>query len=75
MPQMRPRFRYNCILWEEDGEWTAHNPDIGVFGVGPSRKAALADFVTAAKLMIDYVQSIGERVPRSRAIEVASAEF
>ncbi len=47
--------RYDCFLWEEDGEWTAHNPDIGAFGVGPSRKAALADFAVAAKLMLKYL--------------------
>ena len=50
-PRRGFEFRYPCILWKEDGEWTAHNPDIGAFGVGPTRKAAIIDFTKAARLM------------------------
>ena len=71
----KPEHRYFCILWEEDGEWTAHNPDLGAFGVGASKKSAIADFAEAAKLMISYIRSIGEELPPDRPIEVARAEF
>jgi hypothetical protein len=64
---------YSCVLWEEDGEWSAHNADLGAWGVGPSRALAIADFVVAAKLMVDYLRSIGEKPPASREIEVALA--
>jgi predicted nucleotidyltransferase len=42
-------------LSEQDGTWTAQDPAIpGVYGMGPSRKTALADLAEALTLLVDY---------------------
>ena len=44
------------IFTEEDGVWTAHDPTVeGVYGIGPTRKAAKEDLREALELLGDYV--------------------
>jgi predicted RNase H-like HicB family nuclease len=46
------------VFTEEDGTWSAHDPDVpGVYGLGPTRAAAKADLREALTLLADYVAS------------------
>jgi predicted phosphodiesterase/predicted RNase H-like HicB family nuclease len=49
------------VFTEEDGTWTAHDPAVeGVYGIGPTRKAAKADLREALELLGDHVASQAE---------------
>jgi predicted RNase H-like HicB family nuclease len=51
-------------LWEDEGQWTAHDPTVpGVYGLGPSRAAAETDFREALSELHAYLRDIGEAVP------------
>ena len=44
------------VFAEENGIWSAHDPSVpGVYGLGPTREAALADLAEAKELLGEYV--------------------
>ncbi len=48
------------VFVEEDGLWSAHDPDVpGAYGLGPTREAAEADLRMALELLAEY--EAGER--------------
>jgi predicted RNase H-like HicB family nuclease len=59
----------------EDGIWSAHDPAVpGVYGLGPSRKAALADLVEAKAALNEYVTTAAEDAADVRAADASMAE-
>jgi predicted phosphodiesterase/predicted RNase H-like HicB family nuclease len=43
------------VFTEEDGTWSAHDPNVpGVYGLGPTRVAAVADLAEAKALLGEY---------------------
>ena len=66
---------YGCLLWKEESVWTAHNPELGCWGVGKDRRSAIADLAAAVRLMINYLRDIGEAPPSPRAVELGALEI
>jgi len=63
------------VITVEDGIWSAHDPAVpGVYGLGPSRKAALADLVEAKALLDEYITSAAEDAADVRAADESRAE-
>jgi predicted RNase H-like HicB family nuclease len=53
MKPAKPRFK--VVFTEEEGTWSAHDPTVpGVYGLGPTRKAALADLAEATALLAEH---------------------
>jgi len=47
------------VFTEEDGTWSAHDPTVeGVYGLGPTRKAAKEDLRETLELLDDYVDDV-----------------
>jgi putative phosphoesterase len=56
MNPAKPRFK--VVFTEEEGTWSAHDPTVpGVYGIGPTREAALADLAEATALLAEYEAS------------------
>lgn len=70
-----PAIKYKCLLWKEDGTWTAHHPTLGCFGVGGTRRIAAADLAEAIREMLAYLREIGEKPPADRLVEVGEVEI
>jgi predicted RNase H-like HicB family nuclease len=50
------------VAWVEEGQWTAHSPSMpGVYGVGETSAAAVADLEEALAELDSYLDEIGER--------------
>ena len=63
------------VITKEDGIWSAHDPAVpGVYGLGPSRKAALADLVEAKAALDEYVITAEEDAADVRAADASMAE-
>lgn len=57
---------YDYVSWKEEGVWTANCPAVaGVYGIGPTSGAAVADLKEALSEMSAYLDGIGERLPRN----------
>ncbi|HEX7499919.1 MAG TPA: hypothetical protein VF524_06390 [Polyangia bacterium] len=53
MKPAKPRFK--VVFTEEEGTWSAHDPTVpGVYGLGPTREADLADLAEATALLAEY---------------------
>ena len=64
------------VITVEDGIWAAHDPAVpGVYGLGPSRKAALADLVEATALLDEYLTTAAEDAADVRAADASMAEI
>lgn len=68
--------KYDVVVWSEEGVWTAHSPSVpGVYGLGKSRRAAVADFKLALSDEIAYQKQIGQRPSRQRRIFLDAVEI
>jgi predicted phosphodiesterase/predicted RNase H-like HicB family nuclease len=64
------------VITVEDGIWSAHDPAVpGVYGLGPSRKAALADLVEAKAALDEYVTTAAEDAEDVAAADASMAEI
>lgn len=64
------------VITEEDGIWSAHDPAVpGVYGLGPSRKAALADLVEAKAALDEYITTAAEDAEDVAAADASMAEI
>ena len=67
--------KYNCIVWKEDGIWTAHSPSVpGSYGTGRTRQSAIADLTSALRDVVAYLKDIGGQVPRSLNVSIDTVE-
>ena len=70
---MRRAREFDCILWLEEGMWTAHSPSVpGVYGLGRTRGAAEKDLVDGLYDLFTYLEDIGERQPSPRRFAVGT---
>ena len=64
---------YTFVAVREDRLWGVTCPSLpGVFGVGKSRKAAERDFAGAARTLVEYLDEIGEDLPKSKPVHLGS---
>lgn len=64
--------KYTVVTWKEEGIWTAHSPVVpGVWGLGKSRRAAVADFQSALRDEVAYQKRIGKLSHRSKRTSVS----
>ena len=62
---------YDYIAWKEEGVWTASCPGVaGVYGLGDTKALAVSDLRDALEELADYLEEIGERLPRGRRVNV-----
>jgi predicted RNase H-like HicB family nuclease len=62
------RCTYPVVLVKERGEFWAYIPDLpGVYGRGPTRRAAKQDIRAALQLYIEDCEAAADPVPRSAA--------
>lgn len=55
---------YDYAAWQEAGQWTAHCPAVpGVYGLGRTSAAAVADLKEALRELDSYLEEIGESLP------------
>lgn len=71
----RSKVKYSYVLAYEDGQWSAHYPDLHCWGVGRTRAQAVTDLKEAAALMADYLKDTGQPLPRPSRIEVGASAF
>ena len=63
---------YDVITWEEEGIWTAHSPSVpGVYGLGSTPDIANRDLSEALSLLSEYLQEIGEPMPRPHKLRTS----
>lgn len=67
---------YECLLWHEEGAWTAHTPAMrGCYGVGRTKQAALTDLKSAISEMTAYRRELGGRLPKTRRSEIVKLDI
>jgi predicted RNase H-like HicB family nuclease len=67
---------YDYIAWQDEGKWTAHSPAApGVYGVGPTRRAAEQDLHQALLELLAHLRDIGEAPPANKGIIQGTLHF
>lgn len=66
----------DCVIWEEDGVWTAHAPSVpGAYGLGSTPAEAKRDLTEALELMSDYLATVGEDLPSARKVRMGQVRI
>jgi predicted RNase H-like HicB family nuclease len=64
-----------CLLWHEEGLWTAHAPAMrGCYGVGRTKQAALTDLKSAVAEMTAYHRELGGKQIKRRRSEIVKID-
>jgi predicted RNase H-like HicB family nuclease len=64
---------YRIVCWREGRIWSVMAPSVpGVFGTGKTEASARKDFERALAEMLDYLEDIGEPLPKSDILHVGS---
>jgi predicted RNase H-like HicB family nuclease len=65
-----------CVMWDEDGVWTAHAPSVpGVYGLGDTPEASSKDLTEALELMSAYLHDVGEVLPEARSVRLGQVRI
>jgi predicted RNase H-like HicB family nuclease len=63
---------YDVITWEEEGIWTSHAPSVpGAYGLGETPAESKHDLEEALGTLSEYLDEIGEALPRPRKIRTS----
>ena len=62
---------YDFVTWQEDGIWSSHAPSVpGVYGLGSTADRAERDLMEALETMSEYLDGLGEKLPRARTVRL-----
>lgn len=68
--------KYNVVVWKDEDIWSAHSPSTpGVYGLGKTRQAALADYRAALRDELAYQKQIGERPHAAQPVFLSQIEI
>lgn len=68
--------KYSVVVWKDEGIWSARSPSTpGVYGLGKTKRAALADYLSALRVELTYQKQIGERPHASQPVFLSQVEI
>jgi predicted RNase H-like HicB family nuclease len=67
---------YDFVTWQEDRIWSSHAPSVaGVYGLGSTAARAERDLMEALETMSEYLNRLGERLPRARTVRLGKVRI